>query len=242
MSEPADIHADLELGARVETARRAWEGSPSASVWRKPLYRQGGENGPVTSVVRYDAGGSFAPHSHPEGEELLVLAGLFADDQGEYPAGTFLFNPDGSRHAPRSPQGCELLVRLRQSPGPERPRRVVTTSAVPLQAGASVGAKVREIWSERGYPQSTWLVSLAPGFAADAPLDAGGLELFVLHGHVCDEIGEHGPGTWVRWPPQASHRPTSNQGAELFLRYRLAPQPGRRRLVAVAPSALPQSL
>lgn len=119
-----DHHADWRQRARVDTTLLPWEASPSGTVWRQPLYRVGGEHGPVTSLVRYAPGGSFRPHLHPEGEEILVLAGVFADEHGAYPAGTYLFNPDGSRHAPRSEVGCLLFVRLRQSPGADRPRVV----------------------------------------------------------------------------------------------------------------------
>jgi anti-sigma factor ChrR (cupin superfamily) len=31
-----------------------------------------------------------------------VLDGVFSDEHGDYPAGTFLMNPHGSRHSPRS--------------------------------------------------------------------------------------------------------------------------------------------
>jgi len=69
-----DCHADFDQRVAVDTTALAWESSPSGTVWRKPLYRMGGEHGPVTSLVRYAPGGSFRSHFHPEGEEILVLA------------------------------------------------------------------------------------------------------------------------------------------------------------------------
>ena len=125
----ADVNADLTRRVVVDTKRMAWEPSPSGTVWRKPLYRHGGEFGPVTSLVRYAPGGAFAEHAHPEGEEILVLEGVFSDEHGDYPAGTFLMNPHGSRHSPRSEPGCTLFVRLRQYPGADRPRLVEDTRA-----------------------------------------------------------------------------------------------------------------
>ena len=44
-----DRHADLRQRARVDTTLLPWEASPSGTVWRQPLYRVGGEHGPVTS-------------------------------------------------------------------------------------------------------------------------------------------------------------------------------------------------
>jgi quercetin dioxygenase-like cupin family protein len=63
----ADVNADLSRRVVVDTRQMAWEPSPSGSVWRKPIYRRGGEFGPVTSLVRYAPGGSFREHAHPEG-------------------------------------------------------------------------------------------------------------------------------------------------------------------------------
>jgi anti-sigma factor ChrR (cupin superfamily) len=97
----ADVNADLSRRVVVDTGPMAWEPSPSGTVWRKPLYRSGGEHGPVTSLVRYAPGGTFREHAHPEGEEILVLDGVFCDEHGDYPAGPFLTNPHGSRHLAR---------------------------------------------------------------------------------------------------------------------------------------------
>jgi hypothetical protein len=63
-----DVHADLRRRVVVDSDRMAWEPSPSGTVCRKPLCRRGGELGPVTSLVRYAAGGAFHEHAHPEGK------------------------------------------------------------------------------------------------------------------------------------------------------------------------------
>ena len=115
----------------VDSAARAWQPSPSGTVWRKRLHRVGpAESAQVTSIVRYDRGATFPVHDHPEGEEILVLQGIFSDEHGDWPAGTYLLNPDGFRHAPFSRQGCVLYVKrgalasLRSQPGGALDRRV----------------------------------------------------------------------------------------------------------------------
>jgi anti-sigma factor ChrR (cupin superfamily) len=47
-------------------------------------------------MVRYEAGARFPAHPHPEAEELLVLAGVFSDEHGDWAEGTCLLNPEGS--------------------------------------------------------------------------------------------------------------------------------------------------
>eukprot|EP00954_Amorphochlora_amoebiformis_P014854 1161853-Amorphochlora_amoeboformis.AAC.4 len=43
----------------------------------------------VTSVVRYAPGSKFHKHPHPEGEEFIVLSGIFSDHSGDYGPGTY---------------------------------------------------------------------------------------------------------------------------------------------------------
>ena len=122
------INGDLSVRAVVDTARMEWVSSPSGSVWRKRVHLVGPpESGQVTSVVRYEPKSRFPAHDHPEGEEILVLDGVFSDEHGDWPAGTYLLNPEGFRHAPSSEPGCLLFVKLRQFPGRERRHVVVDT-------------------------------------------------------------------------------------------------------------------
>ena len=213
-----DRHADLHRRARVDTTALAWEASPSGTVWRQPLYRVGGEHGPVTSLVRYAPGGSFRPHAHPEGEEILVLAGVFADEHGAYPAGTYLFNPDGSRHAPRSEVGCLLFVRLRQSPGAERPRVVVDTTTGPWAPGPAPGIELQLLYAHAGYPERVHLERWAPGATRPRLGLPGGEELFILAGTLGDEDGDYGTGGWLRYPPGDAGVLRSDAGCRLYVR------------------------
>ncbi|MCF7982916.1 MAG: cupin domain-containing protein [Thiohalocapsa sp.] len=213
----ADIHADLSERVVVDTHAMAWEDSPSGTVQRKPLYREGGEFGPVTSVVRYAPGGAFAEHTHPEGEEILVLEGVFSDEHGDYPAGTFLMNPHGSRHSPRSEPGCTLFVRLRQYPGADRPRLVEDT-ADGWRPGLVDGLGVRPLYAQGGYPESMALVRWQPGTHFQRHTHWGGEEILVLEGEFADEHGRYPAGTWIRSPHLSAHTPFSDTGCLIYVR------------------------
>jgi hypothetical protein len=90
------INGDMSLRAMADTARMQWTPSPSGSVWRKRVHLVGPpESGQVTAVVRYEPHARFPTHDHPEGEEIFVLEGVFSDEHGNWPAGTFLLNPEG---------------------------------------------------------------------------------------------------------------------------------------------------
>lgn len=108
------LHMNFAERVVIETASQPWQASPMSGVWRKPLARAQAEAGHATSIVRYDAGSRFRAHTHPRGEEILVLEGVFSDEDGDYPAGSYLRNPAGSQHSPFSVGGCTLLVKLHQ--------------------------------------------------------------------------------------------------------------------------------
>lgn len=108
------MHADLARRAVSFADEAHWTPSPMAGVECRMLERDGDEVARATSVVRYRPGSRFPRHEHALGEEFLVLDGSFADELGEYPAGTYVRNPPGSGHAPWTEEGCVLFVKLRQ--------------------------------------------------------------------------------------------------------------------------------
>ena len=105
------LRTDISEAIILRTTELPWHPSPAPGVERRMLSRDDA-TGVVTSIVRYSPGASYPVHSHPGGEEILVLEGTFADEHGLYPAGTYLRNPPGSAHHPYSPDGCVIFVKL----------------------------------------------------------------------------------------------------------------------------------
>ncbi|AQS65239.1 hypothetical protein AGRHK599_LOCUS4299 [Rhizobium rhizogenes] len=108
------INEDLSVPVIVHASRLDWTSSPAAGVDRRMLYRVGAEVARATSIVRYAPGSAFPRHVHAGGEEILVLEGVFQDEHGDYPAGTYFRNPPGTSHVPASINGCTIFVRLWQ--------------------------------------------------------------------------------------------------------------------------------
>ena len=104
------INEDLLKPALVHAARIDWVSSPTKGVDRRMLFRIGKEKARATSIVRYAANSSFSRHEHTGGEEFLVLDGVFQDESGEFPTGSYVRNPPGTGHAPRSDEGCVILM------------------------------------------------------------------------------------------------------------------------------------
>ncbi|MFZ6847870.1 cupin domain-containing protein [Undibacterium sp. RuRC25W] len=71
-----------------------------------------------TAMVRWQRGTQFNMHKHFGGEEIFVLEGVFQDEMGDYPAGTWIRSPHMSSHVPSSEQGCLILVKTGHLPLP----------------------------------------------------------------------------------------------------------------------------
>ena len=106
------LHADLSKRAYQDSQAIDWVSSPSAGVDRCMLERDD-EQEPVeraTTIVRFAPGSRFSGHVHGGGEEFLVLDGVFSDQTGDFPKGSYVRNPPGTGHAPGSEPGCTILV------------------------------------------------------------------------------------------------------------------------------------
>lgn len=219
VSEHLRLRADLSVLEIVDTNAEPWVDSPSPGVQRKRLWLEGPkEAGRVTSVVRYAPGSRFPSHPHPQGEEILVLRGVFSDESGDHPAGTYLLNPEGYEHAPYSAEGCELFVKLRQYPGLARPQVRVETASAEWEPYARPGVWRIPLYAEAEHPEVMHVLRFEAGVEVPTVELPAGEELFVLEGSLTDEHGEHRAGTWIRLPAGSRHTPRSATGCKVFVK------------------------
>ncbi|MFK4231320.1 MULTISPECIES: cupin domain-containing protein [Pseudomonas] len=206
MAMPALINADLRQTVIVQGHALPWIPSPQAGVERRLLFRIGQEQARATSLVRYAPGSRFNAHAHPGGEEFLVLEGVFEDEQGQYPAGSYVRNPPGSRHSPGSAQGCVIFVHLRQF-HPEDHERVV--AQVPDQGDRALWHNMHErVWVQQARPGQTLEIA-----------NPRGLELFVLDGQLRGDGFALRPWSWMRLPPGAAVQAVAGDaGARIWIK------------------------
>jgi anti-sigma factor ChrR (cupin superfamily) len=217
MSE--SINGDLSLRVAVDTTSMNWTPSPSGSVWRKRVHLVGPpEAGQVTSVVRYEPESTFHAHAHPDGEEILVLDGVFSDEHGDWPAGTFLLNPEGFRHAPFSKPGCVLFVKLRQFAGRNRDHVVIDTNKAAWEPTAKSGVVCMPLYRQDGFTDNVRLERWEPRTELGVVAYEQGAELFVLAGEFADDAGAYGAGCWLRFPEGSRHHPRTMEGCTLYVK------------------------
>ena len=212
-----NINDDFSIKAVVDTNKLFWIESPASGVERKYLDRIGTEVARASSLVRYGRNSSFAPHTHHGGEEILVLEGTFSDENGDYPAGTYLRNPPNSAHSPHSKDGCTIFVKLRQfHPEDDLTVRIDTTTAN-WYPGLVPGLSVMPLHEFDGV--GTARVRWAPTTIFRPHVHPGGEEIFVLEGVFHDEYGSYPSGTWIRSPRFSKHAPfTKSEGATIYVK------------------------
>jgi anti-sigma factor ChrR (cupin superfamily) len=71
-----------------------------------------GENGKRAEVYEFSPGAVYpGVEVHESGpEQVYIISGVFNDGREDFHAGSFIHNPTGSAHAPKSESGCVLLV------------------------------------------------------------------------------------------------------------------------------------
>lgn len=109
-----EVNADFDQRASVHADKIDWLASPMPGVERRMLDRIGDEVARATTIVRYAPDSHFSPHVHTGGEEFLVLEGVFQDEHGDFPVGSYIRNPPQSSHTPGSKEGCTIFVKFWQ--------------------------------------------------------------------------------------------------------------------------------
>ncbi len=211
------LNLDFSKELLIDTQAMEWLASPLAGVMRKPLEREGKEHGYTTSIVKYEPGSHFSEHPHPMGEEILVLSGVFSDENGDYPAGSYLRNPPNSRHAPFSHEGCEIFVKLNQFSIEDT---TTINRAVEIKA---IEAGWTFLHSHNN--ETVWLVNLSKGEELLLPMASQGIEeLLLFEGELSIDGKTHPNGLWFRSTRLAEHHLIAVSDAKLIVRTRPIPK------------------
>jgi anti-sigma factor ChrR (cupin superfamily) len=210
-----NFNLDFSQVVVIHTEQQPWMDSPVAGVQRIPLEREAAESGHVTSIVKYAPGSKFTSHFHPKGEEIFVLEGVFSDENGDYPAGSYLRNPPGSSHAPFSKYGCTLFVKLNQFKQLDQTLLAINTNQQAwLQGQGNLRVKHLHQFQE----ESVALVHWPAGESFTPHKHLGGEEILVLKGELKDEHGLYPKGTWIRTPHLSEHCPFVDEETIIFVK------------------------
>jgi hypothetical protein len=212
-----NLNDDFDRRAAVHAGRLEWVSSPVAGVDRRMLDRNGEEVARATSIVRYAPGSHFSAHTHGGGEEFLVLDGVFQDEHGDFPPGSYIRNPPTTRHTPGSETGCTIFVKLWQFDPRDRTQlRLETASAAfaPVPERPEITAlqlftdAYEQVRLERWPPHSRVILPAS-----------GGIELLVLDGGFTEGGELFEEQSWLRLPVEATLDATAGaQGCRVWVK------------------------
>jgi len=193
------INADFSMSALVRAEDQEWIHSPENGVDRIMLDRIGEEVARATSIVRYAPESAFPRHEHALGEEFLVLDGIFSDEHGDYPEGTYVRNPPGSSHVPRSDVGCRILVKLRQFDLADTNQfSVDTLDDSAWLTDSSDGIAKLQLHKFSSEKVEMWRMPGGIGLSEVVP--TGGREIFIVQGSLRVGGQEFTSDSWLRYP------------------------------------------
>jgi len=215
------LNMDFDKAVCVLPGQREWVASPVDGVTRLPLESESTESGHKTSFVRFSPDSGFPAHNHPLGEEIFVLEGVFSDQFGDYPAGTYLRNPPGSSHRPFTSPGCTLFVKLDQFQTGDMEKVVLHPEQQQWRPGIG-NLRVCPLHSFAG--TSTALVFWPANEVFQPHVHWGGEEIVVISGEFGDEHGLYPAGSWIRSPHMSEHFPRVEKETLILVKVGHLPQ------------------
>ncbi|MBW4707386.1 cupin domain-containing protein [Roseobacter sp. YSTF-M11] len=209
-----ELNADFSKRVLVHSDDLDWQASPMPGVDRRMLDRIGGEVARATTIVRYAPDSHFSAHTHTGGEEFIVLEGVFQDENGDFPAGTYVRNPPTTRHTPGSAPGCTIFVKLWQFDLQDRNqfRKDMEKELGTVQNG------VAEATLHRDEREKVTYFMAEPG-ATLSIAEPGGIELLVIDGTLSEGGDEMRKGSWLRLPDGQNLAATAGaDGAKIWIK------------------------
>ena len=214
-----DLNADFSERVLLHADEIDWLASPMAGVDRRMLDRIGDEVARATTIVRYAPGSQFSPHVHTGGEEFIVLEGVFQDEHGDYPAGSYVRNPPQSSHTPGSAPGCTIFVKLWQFDLEDRTQvKIDMGKMAGVDAKGRDGVSVMPLFQDER--ESVRMEDWRAGAKVDIDLPEGG-EFLVLDGGFETGGDTLRKQSWLRLPSGARLEAMAGPaGAKVWMKLR----------------------
>ena len=209
-----ELNTDFSKRVVIHSDQLEWLASPMPGVDRRMLERIGGEVARATSIVRYVPNSKFSAHTHSGGEEFIVLEGVFQDEHGDFPTGTYVRNPPTTSHTPGSDDGCTIFVKLWQFDPDDRTqfRKTMADELAAPVNGVATAELHRDAFEIVSYSH------LEAG-ATLSKTDAGGIEMLVISGSIAESGETLSKGAWLRLPEgEVLNVTAGDDGAKVWIK------------------------
>lgn len=190
-----ELNSNFKERVVIQSDQLEWDASPMPGVERRMLDRIGSEVARATTIVRYEAGSKFSEHTHTGGEEFIVLDGVFQDEHGDFPKGTYVRNPPTTSHTPGSQQGCTIFVKLWQFDMNDR-------NQFSKNMASELGEMINGVATAHLHHDEREKVTYSQleSGATVTNEDEGGIEMLVISGSIIEDDIRMNKGAWLRLP------------------------------------------
>jgi anti-sigma factor ChrR (cupin superfamily) len=223
MPAAAPVNADPGECVVVDTNKLAWEptGTPGVSV--KVLERVlDPRKGRETALFKLEPGAALPAEVLAERQEVFVLEGSYADEQGRYTQHTWIWNPPGTRQTVRTDEGCVFYAKRRvpiYRDEAARPRKVIDAKAAQWLEFPHRGADVLHLHKDPNGLETGRIGHVHVRRQLPSHDHSIGEETFVIKGCLKDEYAAYGPGVWFRMPCGVPHAPyTEDERCMMLIR------------------------
>ena len=147
----------------------------------------------------------------------MVLDGVFQDEHGDFPAGSYIRNPPESGHTPGSEPGCVIMVKLWQFDMADRTHvRIDTNKMRALPAAGRPGVSVMPLFHDQREDVRMEIWDAGANIELDVP---NGIELFVIDGNFVENGETFQPQSWLRLPCSDTLRATAGKdGCKVWIK------------------------
>lgn len=141
--------------------------------------------------------------------EILVLDGIYINEFGAHPKGTYLKLSNENELHVKTTSGCKIFRKINYFENSEK--LIINTTSTPWQQGHgnlkvmpldSQSALVLWPKNEKFIPHSHW----------------GGEEIFVVYGKFMDEYGVYPQNSWIRSPHRSFHTPFVEEETLIYVK------------------------
>ena len=200
------MNSDYSKKVLVDTSALIYEKSSNAKVHKKVL---SSINNQETAIIKIDENSELNTIPKLNNVEILVLEGVYINELGAHPKGTYLKLSNENELHVKTINGCKIFRKINYFENDEK--LIINTNSSPWQQGHgnlkvmpldSQSALVLWPKDERFIPHSHW----------------GGEEILVLSGRFMDEHGVYPKDTWIRSPHRSFHTPFVEEETLIYVK------------------------
>ena len=200
------MNSDYEVRALINTNDIQWQETKTKNVLKKILSIRNKEE---TSLIKLREDSILNESKNINSVEIFVIEGVYINEDGEHPKGTYLRLPQEDESLVKVDKDCVIFRKTNHFNGKEK---VTINTNTSLWLEGQGNLEVLPLFEQ------TALVKWPKGEKFISHKHWGGEEVFVLKGVFKDEYGEYPKGSWIRSPHLSEHFPYVDEETIIFVK------------------------